>query len=122
MRVLVTHSDGHQSVEEIKDDLGVSFDNKVEIMKRLKSQGLNVLEVSPSDGLDTRARRAKGGPQLPWKPQVQGLQDMPEPPPEQSKRLDDTTPPPPPKTRKSKLDPFQPERGLNPGIFSIVQR
>lgn len=39
-RVLVTHSDGHQSVEEIKNDIGMKGDDKAAMMLNLTSQGI----------------------------------------------------------------------------------
>jgi len=39
-RVLVTHADGHQSVEEIKNDLGIKADDKETMLARLREQGL----------------------------------------------------------------------------------
>ena len=49
-RVLVTHSDGSQSVEEITHDLGVKADDKDEMVKRLKAQGIDVSGVSIAYG------------------------------------------------------------------------
>eukprot|EP01035_Chromulina_nebulosa_P017237 gene17237-22763_t len=40
-RVLVTHEDGRQTVEEIKNDLGLDGKNKDEILNRLKLQGFS---------------------------------------------------------------------------------
>lgn len=40
-RVLVTHKDGHQTVEEIKDDLGVSADDKDVMLANLVKQGIS---------------------------------------------------------------------------------
>ena len=49
-RVLVTHADGRQTVEEIKEDLGVKADDKDEMVKRLKRQGINAANISTFDG------------------------------------------------------------------------
>ena len=49
-RVLVTHADGRQTVEEIKEDLGVKADDKDEMVKRLKRQGVNAANISTFDG------------------------------------------------------------------------
>jgi len=55
-RVLVTHSDGSQSVVEIDDDLGIKSDNKNVMMKRLRQQGVDVAQISLFDGAgDTNA-------------------------------------------------------------------
>ncbi|KAJ1432493.1 hypothetical protein B484DRAFT_327304, partial [Ochromonadaceae sp. CCMP2298] len=44
-RVLVTHADGRQTVEEIQNDLGLRSDDKEGMMARLRSQGVNALGV-----------------------------------------------------------------------------
>jgi Ca2+-binding EF-hand superfamily protein len=46
LRVLVTHEDGHQSIETIKNDLGLRRDDIEGIKSRLRSQGLKVKGVS----------------------------------------------------------------------------
>lgn len=53
-RVLVTHSDGSQSVVEIQNDLGLKPNDKAEMMRRLKAQGVDVIAVSTgaADGGD----------------------------------------------------------------------
>ena len=48
-RVLVTHTDKSQTVEEIKDDLGVKADDIDEMKRRLEKQGIkDILEISTS--------------------------------------------------------------------------
>merc|ERR1712185_637443 len=49
-RVLVTRADGSQSVEEIKDDLGLKADDKAGMMARLKAQGIDAANISTFDG------------------------------------------------------------------------
>ena len=49
-RVLVTHSDGTQSVKEIKNDLGLRADEKNEMMRRLRQQGEDVQMLSTYGG------------------------------------------------------------------------
>jgi len=49
LRVLVTHEDGHQSVETIKNDLGLRRDDIEGIKSRLRSQGIKVKSVSLKD-------------------------------------------------------------------------
>jgi len=49
-RVLVTHKDGSQTVEEIKDDLGVT--SKEQMKARLQQQGIDVASISKFDGGD----------------------------------------------------------------------
>jgi hypothetical protein len=51
-RVLVTRSDGSQSVEEIKDDLGLKANDKAGMMARLRSQGVDVASVDSKGGVD----------------------------------------------------------------------
>jgi len=46
LRVLVTHSDGRQSVQEIKDDLGIKAGDTQEMIRRLRAQGVDVVGVS----------------------------------------------------------------------------
>ena len=43
-RVLVHHTDGRQTVEEIRDDLGVGADDVVEMTRRLRQQGIVDIE------------------------------------------------------------------------------
>jgi hypothetical protein len=51
-RVLVTHNDGHQSVQEIKNDLGMKDDDFDAMRENLKSQGINdVKEIELASGL-----------------------------------------------------------------------
>eukprot|EP00605_Chrysophyceae_sp_TOSAG23-4_P000792 GSChrysophyteH1.ASY1.ANO1.881.1 assembled CDS len=45
-RVLVTHADGSQTVEEIKNDLGLKADDKASTMAYFKSQGIDVQQIS----------------------------------------------------------------------------
>ena len=53
-RVLVTHADGSQSVNEIKNDLGLKADDKQGMMNRLRAQGVNAANISTFDGADNR--------------------------------------------------------------------
>jgi len=46
LRVLVTHEDGHQSIETIKNDLGLRRDDNEAIKSRLRAQGIKVKAVS----------------------------------------------------------------------------
>lgn len=46
MRVLVTHEDGHQSIETINNDLGLRRDDFEGIKKRLREQGIKAKAVS----------------------------------------------------------------------------
>ena len=45
-RVLVTHADGSQTVEEIKDDLGLRASDKEGMMNRLRGQGVSANNLS----------------------------------------------------------------------------
>jgi len=49
LRVLVTHEDGHQSVETVKNDLGLKRDDLEGIKTRLRAQGLKVKTISLKD-------------------------------------------------------------------------
>jgi len=49
LRVLVTHEDGHQSIEVIKNDLGLKRDDIEAIKTRLRAQGLKIRGVSVKD-------------------------------------------------------------------------
>jgi hypothetical protein len=70
--VLVTHQDGRETVEEIKNDLGLRAGDKEGMMARLKAQGVNSKDISMYGGYDdtnqsqSRARgfgqRAKESP------------------------------------------------------------
>lgn len=52
-RVLVTASDGTQSVQEIKDDLGLKADDKAGMMARLRKQGVaNASSIELFGGVD----------------------------------------------------------------------
>jgi len=46
LRVLVTHEDGHQSIETIKNDLGLRRDDYEGIKSRLRSQGIKAKAIS----------------------------------------------------------------------------
>jgi Ca2+-binding EF-hand superfamily protein len=58
-RVLVTHANGRQTVEEIKDDLGLKADDKAGMMRALRAQGVNVRNVSLYDGQDLKKANSK---------------------------------------------------------------
>jgi len=45
MRVLVTHTDGHQTVEEVKNDIGLRKDDTEAIKKRLIGQGITTAKT-----------------------------------------------------------------------------
>lgn len=50
LRVLVIHTDGSQTVEEVQDDLGVKKDDLAEIIKRLRNQGIkDIKQISLAD-------------------------------------------------------------------------
>ena len=53
-RVLVTRADGSESVEEIKQDLGLKSDDKQGMMNRLKAQGVDASSVGTTYGSDNR--------------------------------------------------------------------
>lgn len=45
-RLLVTHADGRQTVEEIKNDMGLRADDKKGMVERLKAQGLKMASIN----------------------------------------------------------------------------
>ena len=45
-RVLVTHRDGRQTVEEIKNDLGIRHDDIPAMMANLRAQGLDPVSIT----------------------------------------------------------------------------
>jgi hypothetical protein len=56
LRVLVTHRDGRQTVEEIKNDLGVAAGNRKRILKRLSEQGINAIDVDVKGGVQSEKK------------------------------------------------------------------
>jgi hypothetical protein len=60
-RVLVTNSDGSQSVVEIKSDLGLKSDDKQGMIARLRAQGVNAIDISTTDALDATSKAKKAG-------------------------------------------------------------
>lgn len=52
-RVLVTHPDGHQTVEEIQNDLGIRADDKDAMLDRLREQGINAVSIDLFGSMDT---------------------------------------------------------------------
>lgn len=55
-RVLVTHADGRQTVEELKDDLGLSRHDREGVMRNLRAQGIDAasfaLHSGGTDGIE----------------------------------------------------------------------
>ncbi len=51
-RVLVTHADGSQTVEEIKDDLGLRSNDKEGMMNRLRGQGVGASSIDLFGGYE----------------------------------------------------------------------
>ncbi len=56
-RVLVTHADGRESVEEVRDDMGLKQGDRSAVMNRLRAQGVNASSVSFSDSMDDTKQR-----------------------------------------------------------------
>ena len=52
-RVLVTHADGSQTVEEIQNDLGITAEDKDAMKANLEAQGIDVTGMSLTGSLDT---------------------------------------------------------------------
>lgn len=57
---MVTHSDGRQTVEEVKNDLGVKYNDEEMIMKRLQSQGHNISKIDTRGRMQEDKRPSKG--------------------------------------------------------------
>lgn len=49
-RVLVTHADGRQSIEEVKDDIGVSASNVEAVRANLQAQGIDDVQSIGGSG------------------------------------------------------------------------
>jgi hypothetical protein len=60
-RVLVTHDDGRQTVEEVKNDLGMKGDDKGEILRRLRTQGLSAVSINTNGATDGSNGRGGDG-------------------------------------------------------------
>ena len=45
LHVLVTHQDGHQSVQMIEDDLGLDFTDTPHVLRKLQAQGIDAIDV-----------------------------------------------------------------------------
>lgn len=61
-RVLVTDSKGQQSVQEIKKDLGMKSDDKDEMIRRLRLQGVDAASVDYKGGTDDDNKKNGGDP------------------------------------------------------------
>ena len=59
-RVLVTHADGSQTVEEIKNDLGVTSD---QYSSKLREQGIYAAKIDTKGGVEDESDK-KGGQSL----------------------------------------------------------
>ena len=56
-RVLVTHADGRQSVEEIKNDLGVKAD---QYSQNLRDQGIHASKIDRKGGVEDESQKGGG--------------------------------------------------------------
>lgn len=66
-RVLVTAPDGTQSVQEVKDDLGIAADDKAAIKAKLAEQGVAAAEIATTGSVDTTQK-----PRTPGRGQQRG--------------------------------------------------
>jgi len=120
----VTHADGHETVEELHNGGGAKL-TKVDTMKLLKSRGMNAVDVKFTDRAGNKGSKGHT-------PVVQGvlgppvipIRQRPQPKMGDWAPKDTPAPPTPAKmtVRKSKLDPFEPAKGLSPGILTIMDR
>ena len=62
-RVLVTHDDGRQTVEEIKNDIGLRGNDATGIAKRLNAQNISASKVSTTGAVEGSQGRGKGADQ-----------------------------------------------------------
>jgi len=58
-RVLVTHEDGSQTIEEIKDDIGMKADDKEAMMSNLKNQGIKATSIDTTGNTDGETPQKK---------------------------------------------------------------
>lgn len=49
-RVLVTHPDGHQTVEEITNDIDIDKNDHEAMMAKLKSRGIDAVSIAVTGG------------------------------------------------------------------------
>ncbi|RYH20234.1 EF-hand domain-containing protein, partial [archaeon] len=61
LRVLVTRLDGSQTVEEVKNDMGIKKRDTAAIISRLKAQGVPVKSISLLGGVDVGDGKVGGG-------------------------------------------------------------
>jgi calcyphosin len=61
-RVLVTHADGRQTVEEIRDDMGLKADDTNGMIARLRAQGINASNISLHDGMGQKKKATGPSP------------------------------------------------------------
>ncbi len=61
LRVLVTHQDGHQTVEEVQDDLAIRGDMQ-KIKQQMQGRGMNVVSIEKYGGVGTKG----GSGAAPW--------------------------------------------------------
>jgi len=54
-RVLVTHKDGRQTVEEIKNDLGIDRENKAAMLAKLAEQGVDAAGIDLFGSVDSKS-------------------------------------------------------------------
>jgi Ca2+-binding EF-hand superfamily protein len=60
-RVLVTHADGRQTVEEIRNDLGLRADDRAAMIARLRAQGVDVVAIDTKGGSSAESAGAGSG-------------------------------------------------------------
>ena len=84
-RVLVTHADGTQTVEEVKNDMGLKAGDKKGLVNRLRAQGLAAAAVN-TDGAggtdqaaDSSSRRGSGTSAEPKAPAASSITGRPVP-------------------------------------------
>jgi Ca2+-binding EF-hand superfamily protein/WD40 repeat protein len=60
-RVLVTHEDGHQTVEEITDDLGIAVDDIREMKRNLRRRGIKARAIQTYGASNSKVKQKESG-------------------------------------------------------------
>jgi hypothetical protein len=119
-RVLVTHADGRQTVEEVKNDLGLAAKDKVGLVARLRAQGINAAAVntSGSAGMDQDADPFARKPnQAPG----QQRQQQQQPQPQQQQQARPGMPQQPPQRPQQPIRPQQQQQQYQQQQFQPQQ-
>ena len=85
LRVLVTHGDGRQTIEEVRNDLGLRTDDRAGIIARLRAQGIDVISIDTKgggnieSGVESKEKKGKkAAPQVKSLVELKEARDAPE--------------------------------------------